>query len=54
MIAHTGYLIFARSVSIDHSMADRKLLKEIGMIGLGDEPDAQAPLDETEITASEE
>lgn len=54
MIAHTGYLIFARSVSIDHSMADRKLMKEIGMIGLGDEPDEQASLDESEITGSEE
>lgn len=37
MISHTGYLIFARSVTIDHTLADRKLLKEIGMIGLEDE-----------------
>lgn len=37
MISHTGYLIFARSVSIDHTIADKKLLKEIGMIGIEDE-----------------
>ena len=37
MISHTGYLVFARSVLIDKQMADRKLLKEIGMIGLEDE-----------------
>jgi tRNA (adenine57-N1/adenine58-N1)-methyltransferase len=37
MIAHTGYLIFARSVTIDHELADRKLLKEIGVLGLVDE-----------------
>lgn len=37
MISHTGYLIFARSVTIDHTLADRKLLKEIGMIGLDEE-----------------
>ncbi len=36
MISHTGYLVFARSVSIDHSIADRKLLKEIGMLGVED------------------
>lgn len=37
MISHTGYLIFARSVIIDHDNVDRKLLKEIGMIGIEDE-----------------
>ena len=37
MIAHTGYLIFARSVTIDHELADRKLLKEIGVLGIEDE-----------------
>jgi tRNA (adenine57-N1/adenine58-N1)-methyltransferase len=34
MISHTGYLIFARSVNIDNSIADKKLMKEIGVIGL--------------------
>ena len=37
MISHTGYLIFARSVTIDHELADRKLLKEIGVIGIEDD-----------------
>jgi tRNA (adenine57-N1/adenine58-N1)-methyltransferase len=37
MISHTGYLIFARPVVIDHLQADRKLMKEIGMIGLEEE-----------------
>jgi tRNA (adenine57-N1/adenine58-N1)-methyltransferase len=45
MISHTGYLIFARSVTIDHTLADRKLLKEIGMIGIEDEK----PSDEVKI-----
>lgn len=31
MIAHTGYLIFARSVSIDRSAVDEGLLSEIGL-----------------------
>jgi len=31
MIAHTGYLIFARSVSIDRSAVDQNLLDEIGL-----------------------
>jgi tRNA (adenine57-N1/adenine58-N1)-methyltransferase catalytic subunit len=31
MIAHTGYLIFARSVSIDRSAFDQNLLDEIGL-----------------------
>jgi len=34
MIAHTGYLIFARSVSIDRSTMDQNLLKEIGLQNL--------------------
>ncbi|MCX6054446.1 MAG: tRNA (adenine-N1)-methyltransferase [Chloroflexi bacterium] len=37
MISHTGYLIFARSVKIDHLTANKKLLKEIGMIGIEEE-----------------
>lgn len=37
MIAHTGYLIFARPVTIDHEHADKKLLKETGAIGLTEE-----------------
>jgi tRNA (adenine57-N1/adenine58-N1)-methyltransferase catalytic subunit len=37
MIAHTGYLVFARPVLIDHTIADQKLLKEIGMFGLDQE-----------------
>lgn len=37
MIAHTGYLIFGRSVTIDHDLADPKLLKEIGVLGIEDE-----------------
>jgi len=36
MISHTGYLIFARSVTIDKAAVDKKLLKEIGMIGVED------------------
>jgi len=34
MIAHTGYLIFARPVEIDHNAADEELLKEVGLISL--------------------
>ena len=37
MIAHTGYLIFARPVIINREEADWKLLKEVGMVGLEDE-----------------
>ena len=37
MIAHTGYLVFARPVTIDHDHIDRKLLKETGAIGLTEE-----------------
>ena len=32
MIAHTGYLIFARPVTIERSQGDLKLLQEIGLI----------------------
>jgi tRNA (adenine57-N1/adenine58-N1)-methyltransferase len=32
MIAHTGYLIFARSVEIDKTSVDQKLLEEIGLV----------------------
>lgn len=34
MIAHTGYLIFARPVCIDKNQMDKKLLKEAGMLSL--------------------
>ena len=34
MIAHTGYLIFARSVNIDQSTVDQSLLDEIGLTDL--------------------
>jgi hypothetical protein len=37
MVAHTGYLIFARPVLIDHETSDKKLLKETGAIGLIEE-----------------
>jgi tRNA (adenine57-N1/adenine58-N1)-methyltransferase len=37
MIAHTGYLVFARPVTIDHEHIDKKLLKETGAIGLTEE-----------------
>lgn len=36
MIAHTGYLIFARKVEIDREQTDKKLLKEVGVYGLED------------------
>jgi tRNA (adenine57-N1/adenine58-N1)-methyltransferase catalytic subunit len=54
MISHTGYLVFARSVTIDHSKADPKLLKEIGMLGIEDEKnlDAEAEI-ETEANLEE-
>jgi len=32
MIAHTGYLIFARPITIERSQGDLKLLQEIGLI----------------------
>ncbi len=33
MIAHTGYLVFARKVEIDRERTDAKLLKEVGVFG---------------------
>jgi tRNA (adenine57-N1/adenine58-N1)-methyltransferase catalytic subunit len=52
MISHTGYLIFARSVSIDHTNIDRKLLKEIGMLGIEDEKNLEIESD-TEVALEE-
>jgi tRNA (adenine57-N1/adenine58-N1)-methyltransferase len=37
MIAHTGYLVFARPVTIDHEHINTKLLKETGAMGLAEE-----------------
>jgi tRNA (adenine57-N1/adenine58-N1)-methyltransferase len=37
MIAHTGYLVFARPVTIDHEHINVKLLKEMGVMGLAEE-----------------
>jgi tRNA (adenine57-N1/adenine58-N1)-methyltransferase catalytic subunit len=37
MIAHTGYLIFARPVLITDGEIDRKLLEEVGMFSIADE-----------------
>lgn len=46
MIAHTGYLIFARPVIIEKDASDLKLLKEIGLISkIEDEED---PLEDQE------
>ena len=54
MIAHTGYLIFARSVTIDHELADPKLLKEIGVLGIEDEKAAEIDeINETYETTEE-
>ena len=36
MVAHTGYLIYARPVTIDRNHIDEKLLKETGAIGLAE------------------
>ena len=36
MIAHTGYLTFARPVCIDKTQMDKKLLKESGMLSLAE------------------
>ena len=36
MVAHTGYLIYARPVTIDRNHIDQKLLKETGAIGLAE------------------
>ncbi len=49
MISHTGYLIFARSVTIDHELADKKLMKEIGAIGIEEERNEE---NENEIESS--
>lgn len=53
MIAHTGYLIFARSVTIDHEVADRKLLKEIGILGIEDEESINEEIIDNEEAAEE-
>ncbi len=37
MIAHTGFLIFARPITIDREHADRKLLREAGAITVVEE-----------------
>jgi len=48
MVAHTGYLVFARPVNIDPNQIDRKLLKETKLISVLDEEDAEgAEEDET-------
>lgn len=49
MIAHTGYLIYARPVTIDRDHIDQKLLKETGAIGL-----AEIEEMENEASGSEE
>ncbi len=54
MVAHTGFLIFARPVIIDEARADRALLRETGMIsetetdliGMEQVPAQQAPEDD--------
>lgn len=46
MISHTGYLIFARSVTIDMSISDQKLLREIGLPG---EEDDSVPNDDANL-----
>ena len=48
MIAHTGYLIFARSVNIDRSTVDQSLLDEIGL------PDLTSKTKETILNEGEE
>jgi tRNA(1-methyladenosine) methyltransferase and related methyltransferases len=44
MIAHTGFLVFARPVTIDHEHIDLKLLKEMGAIGLAEEEELSETL----------
>lgn len=51
MVAHTGYLIFARPVTIDREHADRKLLKETGAISVTDEEEADRSATEEANTA---
>lgn len=41
MVAHTGYLVFARPVNIDPDQMDRKLLKETKLISVLDEEEAE-------------
>ncbi|MHC1741065.1 MAG: tRNA (adenine-N1)-methyltransferase [Anaerolineaceae bacterium] len=52
MIAHTGFLVFARPVTIDHERVDKKLLKETGAMGLSEERewDELHPADGEQIT----
>lgn len=50
MIAHTGYLIYARPVTIDHEHIDAKLLKETGAIGLAELDELEAASSDTEMT----
>lgn len=45
MVAHTGYLIFARPVEVDESRADRALLKETGFISEIDPPGWKAEIE---------
>ncbi|HNR01154.1 MAG TPA: tRNA (adenine-N1)-methyltransferase [Anaerolineaceae bacterium] len=40
MIAHTGYLIFARPVILEPDLTDALLMKEIGLIGLDNQEGA--------------
>jgi tRNA (adenine57-N1/adenine58-N1)-methyltransferase catalytic subunit len=48
MIAHTGYLVFARPVLLDRANSDKRLLKEIGAYNLADEEivSLEGPADE--------
>jgi tRNA (adenine57-N1/adenine58-N1)-methyltransferase len=41
MVAHTGFLVFGRPVTIDPNQADRKLLKETRLISVLDEGDSK-------------
>lgn len=45
MIAHTGYLTFARPVCIDKTQMDKKLLKESGMLNLEELKSGEDSLD---------
>ncbi len=49
MISHTGYLIFARSITIDKKMSDQKLLREIGLLGVEDEIHQKEDANQPEI-----
>jgi tRNA (adenine57-N1/adenine58-N1)-methyltransferase len=48
MIAHTGYLVFARPVTVDHEHINVKLLKEMGVMGLAEEDEWNASQSESE------